>query len=358
MPIAPIDFSAFQRNTDGLSRIMERGGSAFSTILRDAMQIGRDQSNNQARQERDFLGEQRREINLSQRKAELSQQDFEDTRRYGEDVRQFDTKFDEEVRQFGVSSDTQKAQFDATGKREDTRIGIAQSAEKRAAEAAPYQKAAIESGAATAKSNAETARMQAESTRDLIPLQKTEAEAKALQAQSAAKLTEGQVEDLKVRTDALRKGTLTLEEAKKTRDKILEEFSKAKADGDSAKAQSIYRQFIVDPALGFDQGTVDILARDANIIAQRQYGNPNSALAIVIARDYPTIAEAEDRLKVINKIQEENKSTYLSDADIEEKNTLLQHIDRLKGAIPAAPTTTPPANTRTMADDLKNQGQR
>lgn len=103
MAIEPIQLPGFSRNPTGVEAILARGGSAFGSILRDAVQIGRDQSNLQASQERDLIAEQRREINLTQRRGELVQDQANADRRFGEDQRQFDTKFGEGVRQFDTN---------------------------------------------------------------------------------------------------------------------------------------------------------------------------------------------------------------------------------------------------------------
>ena len=100
MPIEPINTSGFARNPLGIEAILERGTSAFGGIIRDMIQVGRDQANNQVGQERDFLAEQRREINLNQRRGEnvLAQQNAD--RRFTEDTRQFDAKFGQGQSQF------------------------------------------------------------------------------------------------------------------------------------------------------------------------------------------------------------------------------------------------------------------
>lgn len=100
MAIQPIELPNFSRNSAPIESILARGGSAFGSILRDLAQINKSQADNQARQESEFLTEQRREINLNERRNELAQQNYEDERRFNEDRRQFDVKFGEGVRQF------------------------------------------------------------------------------------------------------------------------------------------------------------------------------------------------------------------------------------------------------------------
>ena len=97
MPIEPIKI--FQDNGSGnvLANIFQGGQGVLTNILNNAVQIGRDISNKQLAQEQDLLGMRRQEQALAQRRGENLQQDWEDVFRFGENVRQFDTKFNRGV---------------------------------------------------------------------------------------------------------------------------------------------------------------------------------------------------------------------------------------------------------------------
>jgi hypothetical protein len=120
MAIEPINLSGFSRNPIGIEQILARGTSAFSAILQTAAQVGRDQANNQATAERDFLTERQRAINLDERRgADLLAQQNAD-RRFAEDQRQFDVKFGESTRQF----DSQLQQTDFSRIQRDKELSL------------------------------------------------------------------------------------------------------------------------------------------------------------------------------------------------------------------------------------------
>lgn len=92
MPIDPIKI--FQGGESSIAGILQGGNSTITSILDKAVQIGRDISNKQMRQEEDMLSMRQQETALQQRRAENLSQDWEDVFRFTENRRQFDTKFD------------------------------------------------------------------------------------------------------------------------------------------------------------------------------------------------------------------------------------------------------------------------
>lgn len=81
--------------------MLDRGGRSLSQMLGSAIQLGRNAVDNQMRQEQSFLTEQRREINLNERRAENIIASLERDRQFDESQRRFDLKFnqDEEFQQ-------------------------------------------------------------------------------------------------------------------------------------------------------------------------------------------------------------------------------------------------------------------
>lgn len=68
MAIAPVQL---QRPVDtGIGALLQRGTTSLSSILQNAIQLGRDNANNQLQQERDFLGERARVEQMRERRAE------------------------------------------------------------------------------------------------------------------------------------------------------------------------------------------------------------------------------------------------------------------------------------------------
>ncbi len=109
MAIEPIKI--FQGGDTALAGIFQNGNATITGILDRAVQIGRDISNKQMRQEEDMLSLRQQETALAQRRAENLNQDWEDVFRFAENRRQFDTKFDratmEDERDFAANrSDT------------------------------------------------------------------------------------------------------------------------------------------------------------------------------------------------------------------------------------------------------------
>lgn len=95
MAIDPIKI--FQGGESSLANIFQSGSASITSILDKAVQIGRDISNKQMRQEEDLLSIRQQETALQQRRAENLSQDWEDVFRFAENKRQFDTKFDQSV---------------------------------------------------------------------------------------------------------------------------------------------------------------------------------------------------------------------------------------------------------------------
>lgn len=109
MPIDPIKI--FQGGESSLAGILQGGNTAITGILDRAIQVGRDISNKQMQQEQDMLSMRQQETALQQRRAENLSQDWEDSFRFAENKRQFDTKFSqatmEDARDFAANrSDT------------------------------------------------------------------------------------------------------------------------------------------------------------------------------------------------------------------------------------------------------------
>lgn len=105
MPINPIQL--FQGSSNSLLDILNNGNDKITGILDRAIQIGRDNVNNQMKQESDMFGQRATETALAQRRAEGLQQNNEDAQRNARNAYEFDTKF-----QYGQTRDAvQDQQF-------------------------------------------------------------------------------------------------------------------------------------------------------------------------------------------------------------------------------------------------------
>lgn len=106
MAITPIQVFNSGNN---LASIFAGGTNQLSQALNNAIQIGRDQADRQFQQERDFLREQRAEINLAQRRGELREAGMRADRNYERGVFESDRNFEEGRARFA----SQQARLDA-----------------------------------------------------------------------------------------------------------------------------------------------------------------------------------------------------------------------------------------------------
>lgn len=278
MPIEPIQIGPLARNPVGIESILARGSSAFQSILSNAIQIGRDQANNQLRQERDLITEQRREINLDQRKREEAQQNFEDERRFDEDRRQFGIKFDEDVRQFdtrvdestldrGVRSrslDIREDQGERTLDLSERRVGVAE---------------------------------------DELDLRREEADAD--KPYDAAKLREAIARADTAENDRDReKADTELERTRRhSQARVLNELNRLLEAGRKEDARSYYRRYIEHPDLKFSDSSKARFARQVGIDPQLGTsrssgsgdGTPIESMSLAqIEAELETLREASD----------------------------------------------------------------
>lgn len=229
--ITPINFS---RNPIGINAVLARGSSAVSQIVQQNVQLGRDQANNQARQERDILTEQRREINRRDRRRESDQQDFEDTRRHEEDQRQFNELFDQR--------ESRAAE------------GIEQATLDRGLSARRVELAEDQAGVANTFARNRDGREERR-------LKISESDATL---RKADKVREQKIDDVR-----LKQAQAALDNAKSEKDRataraelvkqqqgnqsaILQNIDRAISSGDLETAQSIYRTHVLNPSFGFD----------------------------------------------------------------------------------------------------------
>ena len=294
MSIAPIDYSAFQRSPVGIEAVLARGGSALSSILRDAMQVGRDRANRQASQEKDFVEEQRRDINLNQRRGELRQQDFEDTRRFGEDVRQFDTKFGENVRQFDQNFDENVRQFGVRETQAEAQLGLQREAGSRdklrlegQLEEEKFRRENIlpkELAIKTKELEAETARVAG--IRDETQRRKAEA-------------------DLKLSRET------NLGEALMAIDSLI----KANDPRSLAEAQSQYTSIVENPAYDVDEGTRERLAQRLGLPTDGGRGSFSRSAGDIDPRESLTLDELDEAIRIEKAAIDKTSTGYGSTKD-------------------------------------------
>lgn len=240
MAITPISIPGLSRNPTGVEAIVARGTSVLGSILRDATQIGRDQANNQARAERDFLTEQRREINLTQRRAENLQTQTNADRRFEEDTRQFDIKFGEDQRQFNFRAD----QMEEGGLRDDRRLGLAEQS------AAVNQQVALGGLQLRREANQlqqEDNALRREERQEDRALRK-EVSAISLE-QARLNLREAQGEEARRAAKSAYDKALAAEQGT-----ALAEMDRLIQSGDTEAATSFYRTTIENPNLGLPEG--------------------------------------------------------------------------------------------------------
>jgi len=285
MSIAPIDYSAFQRNPVGIEAVLSRGGSAFSSILRDAMQVGRDRANRQAAQEKDFLGEQRRDINLNQRRAELQQQDFEDAQNFSEGARKFDATFGENVRQFDQTFDQNARQFDVRASQADAEIGLRRDAGVRDARRLDI----AEEGAAFERDQLrplklEEARANIDKDKQQIDTEKVRLEAEKARIAGYKDEAKRAAETAKYKQDLadVRQGHLT-------------KFDELVRGGKIEEAQSLFRQITENPVYEMDTDTKGRMAAQVGLNFER----PSSSAATSTPPEDMTLDQIAEEIGVM-----------------------------------------------------------
>jgi hypothetical protein len=301
MSIAPIDYSAFQRSPVGIEAVLARGGSALSSILRDAMQVGRDRANRQASQEKDFIEEQRRDINLNQRRGELRQQDFEDAVRFGEDVRQFDTKFGEGVRQFDQTFGENVRQFDVRSDQAETQLGLQREAGGRdqlrlegQLEADRFRRENI----LPKELETEKLRLEAETAR--IAGIKDESERRKAEA------------DLKVGREKQLTETLT----------AIDTLAKQGDPQSLAAAQSLYTGIIENPSYEVDEGTRERLSQRLSLPTDGGRGSfSRSSAAEIDPREEMSLEQLDEAIRIE---EEAIKATSTQAGSVKDNRNLLQ----------------------------------
>jgi hypothetical protein len=294
MSIAPIDYSAFQRSPVGIEAVLARGGSALSSILRDAMQVGRDRANRQASQEKDFVEEQRRDINLNQRRGELRQQDFEDTRRFGEDVRQFDTKFGENVRQFDQNFNENVRQFGVRETQAEAQLGLQREAGSR-------DKLRLEGQLEEEKFRRE----------NILPAE-LEIKTKELEAETARVAgIRDEAERRKAEADLKLSRETNLGEALMAIDSLI----KANDPRSLAEAQSQFTSIVENPAYGVDEGTRERLAQRLELPTDGGRGSFSRSAGDIDPRESLTLDELDEAIRIEKAAIDKTSTGYGSTKD-------------------------------------------
>src|SRR6478609_2298577 len=130
MALSPI--STYQNQDNSLVQLLKGGSGEISSIMNQAIQIGRDISNKQLAQEQDLLAIRKNETALGQRRAENLQQDNEDAMRFARNAYEFDTKFGADSA-FREQQAQRQGEQDAFSNQNATdRLGLAQNADRRA----------------------------------------------------------------------------------------------------------------------------------------------------------------------------------------------------------------------------------
>jgi hypothetical protein len=332
MSIAPIDYSAFQRSPVGIEAVLARGGSALSSILRDAMQVGRDRANRQASQEKDFIEEQRRDINLNNRRSEFA----EGTRRYektfDEGVRRFDTGFDEGVRQFNVGFEEDARQFNIQSERDTEKLGFERDAAQRASK--------------TFQSQVEEAKFRRE---NILP-KELEIKTKELEAETAriagikdeSERRKAEA-DLKVGREKQLTETLT----------AIDTLAKQGDPQSLAAAQSLYTGIIENPTYEVDEGTRERLSQRLNLPTDRGTSFSRSSSvgggAEVDPREEMTLEQLDEAIRIE---EEAIKATSTQAGSVKDNRNLLQ-LKEIRARKQAAKNGASDEDIYTMADFLR-----
>src|SRR6478609_1907155 len=102
MALNPIEM--FKSSESSLAQILAGGNQTISGIMDRAIQIGRDISNNQQRQESDLIGIRQNETNLAQRRAENLQRGIADTQNFARRAFENDRNFGAQQEQLDIQN--------------------------------------------------------------------------------------------------------------------------------------------------------------------------------------------------------------------------------------------------------------
>lgn len=253
MPIEPIQLPGFTRNATGVESILARGTSAFASILQGAIQTGRDQANNQAGQERDFLTERKRVDDLMARRGETLLQQENLNRRFTEDVRQFgvkfgqgERKFDAEIRNANLNREITQQNADTSARDVNSNIArderLIKDAETRA-----YRDAGDE------------------------PFRRAEMVNKGKSAELQVQYDEAKLNELQ-RNQATAKSPLEIEKAQRefgeAQDGVLATMDEKLRGEDKEEARSFFRTVFQNPKWGIPTPTVSRTAKELGIEQQ------------------------------------------------------------------------------------------
>lgn len=322
MSIAPIDYSAFQRNPVGIEAVLARGGSALSSILRDAMQVGRDRANRQAAQEKDFLSERSRIENLNQRRGEVALQAEQQDRQFDEGVRQFNDRMSADESRFEVTSELQKDQYDlqnAAAERDKMRLAD----EIKANE---FERTTLN----PLKVQTEQGRIAAEGEK-----------AKAEQAQ-AALYQRGADEQARKNADVV-KGT-----------ELLQSYNEALAKGDTAAAQGFARS-LLDPRFELDATSKEIIITQSGLPLPKK--SSSSAKEPEVKIGDLTDDELEAELRVIGATPVQTSSGFLTEKTALRKAALEEEQKNRKEKGVYKPAASGSVDSAATIDLLKKRGQ-
>ena len=300
MAITPIDITGFTRNPMGIEAVLSRGASALQGVIQNALQTGRDQANNQARQERAFLDEQRREINLRQRRGEVAQQDFEDNRNFVEGQRRFDATFGENTRQFdtrmvesGLDRGLQAAGLAVRAKQGDAQIDISKEQLGLSKQRLDNETEDLQFRREDRKQDRDVAAVRLESAKLALASAKSEEERAKAKAEYDGSLRDAQ--------------SIVLT----SMDTLLEA-------GKMDEAKSFFTTHIENPAYEFPDNTRSRLARRVDIDLERSPGTGSTGQDEVPVEDLtPEQIDAELAIR-------ENATSYRSDKEsaTSEKNAM------------------------------------
>lgn len=291
MAIQPIA-SPQARNLSALDSLLSRGGATFDTAISNAVQIGRDLANRQTQQERNFLTEQRRGINLDQRRVENERQDFEDDRTFDEGVRRFDLGFEESAQRFDLSRDDVVTGREFSAARQEDQQAFTLQRDQTAA-AARVQELEADTTVDLANARADTIAAQTKSD---------EARSKRQKTQAAERLTGAREVESRI---------------------LLQELSKRKQAGaPQEELERFYNEdFVGNPA--FDP---DTLSRAGASIGVRRQGTESTVRnpdvlerqkRVDVLEAQNIVAEMEAQMTAARNTNEEaTESATLADADI------------------------------------------
>lgn len=333
MAIEPINISGFSRSTSGVEAILARGTSALDSVTRNAIQVGRDQANLQAGQERDLITEQRREVNLKQRRSEEARDNFEDDRAFSRGVAEFDTQQDLAERRF--SADT-----------EDRALGRALQARGLDIQSENSQVSRLDA-LSRIKSREEADDLRGEEfgfRRDAASrdAQFDDARLKQLNLDIEAQKDARKVGELKTARDA---------ERGKQQSLALNEIDRLLKEGNQADAQTIFRTVVENPNFGFTDASRKRLASQVGL-GEPQGGEglrgAGTTLLPSIGVDLPS---ARRELAILEEAQ------VLRGDDATPSSADAQEIARLRRLIRDAEADTPEGR-KSEADRLRERSRR